>query len=70
MSMPPSRAFSARDLSDVPEIKRCTEERFGRRRCLWQCETALAILQGNQDIACISSTGSAKTSTLWTPQGV
>ncbi|KAI0635614.1 P-loop containing nucleoside triphosphate hydrolase protein [Trametes polyzona] len=67
MSMPPSRTSPAADLPDIPEIRRRTEERFGRRPCLWQCETALAILQGNRDIVCISSTGSGKTLTFWMP---
>ncbi|KAI0635990.1 hypothetical protein C8Q77DRAFT_1100762 [Trametes polyzona] len=34
MSMLPSRASPARDLSDVPEIRRSTEEHFGRPRWL------------------------------------
>ncbi len=51
----------------ISEVRQKTIEKFGRRPCLWQCEVAIAILKGEQDIVCISATGSGKTLTFWMP---
>ncbi|KAH9847346.1 P-loop containing nucleoside triphosphate hydrolase protein [Lenzites betulinus] len=55
------------DLPDIPEIRRRTAEKLGREPCLWQCEVALAVLKGDNDIVCVSATGSGKTLTFWIP---
>ncbi|KAI0636166.1 P-loop containing nucleoside triphosphate hydrolase protein [Trametes polyzona] len=54
-------------LPGLQEIGEKTLAVLGRRPCLWQCETALAILKGDKDVICISGTGSGKTLTFWMP---
>ncbi|KAI9066924.1 P-loop containing nucleoside triphosphate hydrolase protein [Trametes sanguinea] len=51
----------------LDEVRQKTIDSFGRRPCLWQCESALAQLRGGRDIVCISGTGSGKTLTFWMP---
>ena len=55
------------ELPDVSQIRATTREKLGRSPCLWQCETALALLRGDRDIICISGTGSGKTLVFWIP---
>ncbi|KAI1787586.1 P-loop containing nucleoside triphosphate hydrolase protein [Ganoderma leucocontextum] len=54
-------------LPTLGEIRARTQEKFGRRPCLWQCKATLAQLRGEKDVVCISSTGSGKTLTFWMP---
>ncbi|KAI0641185.1 P-loop containing nucleoside triphosphate hydrolase protein [Trametes meyenii] len=66
--MPSSTSASTgTQLPSLDEIRQQTMQHFGRRPCLWQCESALAQLRGDKDIVCISGTGSGKTLTFWMP---
>ncbi|KAI0331424.1 P-loop containing nucleoside triphosphate hydrolase protein, partial [Cubamyces sp. BRFM 1775] len=67
MATPEPEASQGPDLPSVDEIRQRTFACFGRRPCLWQCECALAQLRANEDIVCISGTGSGKTLCFWMP---
>ncbi|KAG2743438.1 P-loop containing nucleoside triphosphate hydrolase protein, partial [Suillus brevipes Sb2] len=61
MSEQPSEAPS------FSEIQQVTQERFGKRPCLWQMKVAKAFIQNDRDIVCIAGTSLGKTMTFWMP---
>ncbi|EJF62758.1 P-loop containing nucleoside triphosphate hydrolase protein [Dichomitus squalens LYAD-421 SS1] len=61
----PSEGASA--LPTIAEIRARTLEKFGHCPCLWRCKATLAQLRGDQDLVCISGTGSGKMLTFWMP---
>ncbi len=67
MSTAPLPVGVSQDVPDISEIRCRTLERFGCRPCLWQCQVVAALLKGDDDIICISGTGSGKTLTFWMP---
>ncbi|KAI0743682.1 P-loop containing nucleoside triphosphate hydrolase protein [Daedaleopsis nitida] len=62
----PSRGTSS-SIPNVSEVRARTLEKFGQWPCLWQCQVAIALLKGDQDIICITDTGSGKTLMFWMP---
>ncbi|KAI0688583.1 P-loop containing nucleoside triphosphate hydrolase protein [Cerioporus squamosus] len=63
--MPPEPPTVA--LPSIAELQQKTLEKFGCTPCRWQCDVALALLAGKQDVICISGTGSGKTLPFWMP---
>jgi superfamily II DNA/RNA helicase len=61
MSEQPSEAPS------FSEIQQVTQERFGKRPCLWQMKVAKAFIQNDRDIVCIAGMSLGKTMTFWMP---
>lgn len=51
----------------LDEIRDVTKAKFGRYPCLWQAQTAQALLHGKKDLIVKSGTGSGKTLTFWMP---
>jgi len=49
------------------EIRRCAQEKFGVRPCLWQLKVANALLRGDKDVVCTAGTGMGKTLVFWLP---
>ncbi|KII90675.1 hypothetical protein PLICRDRAFT_697180 [Plicaturopsis crispa FD-325 SS-3] len=56
-----------RPLPSLLEIREKTFKLLGHRPCLWQIRAVEAILKHDQDVVCISATGSGKTLTFWMP---
>ncbi|KAH9914882.1 P-loop containing nucleoside triphosphate hydrolase protein [Epithele typhae] len=66
--LPPQTPKSApKTLPSFAELRKKTQEVFGRLPCLWQCRVASEVLAGQKDIVCISGTGSGKTLPFWMP---
>jgi superfamily II DNA helicase RecQ len=49
------------------DIRQVTQDRFGKRPCLWQMKVAKAFIQRDRDIVCIAGTSLGKTMTFWMP---
>ncbi|KAG1762510.1 P-loop containing nucleoside triphosphate hydrolase protein [Suillus placidus] len=48
-------------------IRDVTQQRFGKRPCLWQIKITQAFIETNRDIVCIAGTSMGKTMTFWMP---
>ncbi|KAG1798864.1 P-loop containing nucleoside triphosphate hydrolase protein, partial [Suillus plorans] len=48
-------------------IRDITQQRFGKRPCLWQIKITQAFIEANRDIVCIAGTSMGKTMTFLMP---
>ncbi|THH32931.1 hypothetical protein EUX98_g1232 [Antrodiella citrinella] len=62
-----AKSTTGTDVPSIADIRKRTEEVFGRRPCLWQVEVAQAMLRREKDVVCVSGTGTGKTLTFWMP---
>ena len=54
-------------IPSLDDLRRRTQEVFGRTPCLWQLQVSMALLKRDKDVICISAMGSGKTLTFWMP---